>query len=61
MASEPTNPSPQPSPATTVGELRRQYGPHFARSYGDQDTWGEIAGRAGVSTLEEYLEQSRHA
>lgn len=61
MASESTNPSQQPSPNTTIGELRKQYGPHFARSYGDQDTLGEVVGRAGVSTIEEYIAQSKHA
>ena len=61
MASSPTHPSPQPSPTTTVGELRKQYGPHFAAGYGDQDTLGVLLGRAGVSTIEEYLAQSKHA
>ena len=59
MASSPTNPSPQPTPATTIGELRQQHGPHFAKGYGDQDTWGEVSGRAGVTTVEEYLKQGQ--
>ena len=59
MASQSTNPNPQPSPSTTVGELRKQYGPHFAKGYGDQDTLGEVLGRAGVNTVEEYLAQSK--
>lgn len=41
----------------TVGELRRQYGKQFAEGYGDQDKIGEVLGRAGVNTLEEYLAQ----
>ncbi len=61
MATQPSNPTQQPSPTTTIGELRKQYGPHFAKSYGDQDTWGEVSGRAGVSTIEQYIEQSKHA
>ena len=60
MASQPTNAPAQPLPSTTIGELRKQYGPHFAKSYGDQDTLGEVLGRAGVSTLDEYIEQSKH-
>lgn len=60
MATQPLNPDAQPSPETTIGELRKQYGPHFAKSYGDQDTWGEVAGRAGVSTIQEYIAQSKH-
>ena len=51
----------QPSPQTTVAELRKQYGQHFAAGYGDQDTLGELLGRAGVATLDEYLAQSKHA
>ena len=45
----------QTPPITTVGELRKQYGPHFAAGYGDQDPIGEVFGRAGVRTIEEYL------
>lgn len=58
MASQPTTPNAQPSPTTTIGELRQQYGRHFAEGYGDQDTLGEVLGRAGVSTIEEYLKQA---
>lgn len=43
----------------TVGELRQQYGKHFAEGYGDQDKIGEVLGRAGVNTLEEYLAQHK--
>jgi hypothetical protein len=42
-----------------IGELRKQYGPHFAKGYGDNDTLGEVLGRAGVSTIEDYLAQNR--
>lgn len=59
MSTTPTTPQQQPSPKTTIGELRKQYGEHFAKSYGDQDTWGEVSGRAGVTTIEEYLEQGK--
>ncbi|MGI4827979.1 MAG: hypothetical protein ACRYFU_07295 [Janthinobacterium lividum] len=61
MASTPTNSSSQPSNSTTVGELRQQYGPHFAAGYGDQDTLGTLLGRAGVPTIEEYIAQSKKA
>ncbi len=59
MASQPTSPASQPSPTTTIGALRQQYGPHFAKGYGDQDTLGQVLGRAGVSTIEEYLAQNK--
>jgi hypothetical protein len=61
MSTSTTLPNEQPSPKTTVGELRQKYGPHFAAGYGDQDTLGEILGRAGVATLDEYLAQSKRA
>jgi|GEM_PF-4414324 len=44
-----------------VGELRQQYGRHFAEGYGDQDPIGEVLGRAGVTTLDEYLAQHHKA
>lgn len=59
MATTPSTPQ-QPSPQTTIGELRQQYGEHFAKGYGNQDTLGEVLGRAGVATLEEYIAQSQH-
>ena len=61
MATQPTTPAAQPSPETTVGELRKQYGPHFAVGYGDGDKLGQLLGRAGVATLEEYLAQAKSA
>ena len=60
MGTQPSVSDAQPSASTTVGELRKQYGSHFAAGYGDQDTLGELLGRAGVATLDEYLEQSKH-
>ena len=57
MASSTTTPNAEPSPSTTVAELRKQYGSHFAPGYGEQDTLGQLLGRAGVSTLQEYLAQ----
>ena len=60
MSSSTTLPNDQPSPQTTVAELRKQYGAHFAAGYGDQDTLGELLGRAGVATLDDYLKQSKH-
>lgn len=59
-STEQPSPAQQPSPSTTIGELRKQYGAHFAKGYGDNDTLGEVLGRAGVSTLEEYIAQSQH-
>jgi hypothetical protein len=46
-------------PSTTVGELRKQYGPQFAEGYGDTDLIGPVLGRAGVTTVEEYLAQQK--
>lgn len=43
----------------TVGELRKQYGKDFAQGYGDQDKIGEVLGRAGVNTLDEYIAQHK--
>ena len=59
MSTSATTPNNQPSPTTTVGELRKQYGTHFAAGYGDGDTLGELLGRAGVATLDDYLAQSK--
>ena len=60
MASSSATQNPEPSPSTTVGELRKQYGPHFAEGYGDTDKIGQVLGRAGVTTIEEYLRQGKH-
>ena len=48
--------------STTIGELRRQYGEHFAPGYGDQDTVGQLLGRAGYNSLDQYLKaQQQHS
>ena len=47
-----------PSNDTTVGELRKQYGEHFAKGYGSSDKIGQVLASAGVATLEEYLKQT---
>jgi len=44
---------------TTVGELRKQYGPNFAAGYGDEVPMGQVLGRAGVSSVDEYVAQKR--
>ncbi len=49
---------PNPGPNTSISVLRKQYGPHFAKGYGDSDTLGQVLARAGVASLAEYLEQS---
>jgi len=46
--------------STTIGELRRQYGEHFAPGYGDQDTLGQLLGRAGYNSLDRYLKAQQH-
>lgn len=50
-----SNPAFKPSPSTTIGELRKHFGPHFAAGYGDSDPLRMLLGNAGVSTLDEYL------
>lgn len=45
--------------STTILELRRLYGPHFAPGYGDNDSLGHLLANSGLNTLDEYLE--RHA
>lgn len=45
--------------STTVGELRRHHGLHFAPGYGDTDTLGHLLARAGCNTLDEYLTRHR--
>ena len=50
--------------STTILELRRLYGPHFAPGYGDNDTLGHLLANSGLNTLDEYLERhtpKRHA
>ena len=39
----------------TVGDLRKQYGEHFADGYEDADPMTAVLGRAGTATLGEYL------
>jgi hypothetical protein len=46
--------------STTIGELRRQYGEHFAPGYGDQDTLGQLLGRAGYNSLDQYFKDQQH-
>jgi CBS domain containing-hemolysin-like protein len=45
--------------STTIRELRRRFGLHFAPGYEDTDTLGHLLFRAGVNTLEEYLQRYR--
>ncbi len=53
-----TTPQSSPDPnTTTIADLRKQFGPHFAAGYGDNSTLAELLGRAGVPTLADYLKQ----
>ncbi len=52
-----TNVDYQARTSTSILELRRLYGPHFAPGYGDNETLGHLLARAGVNTLDEYLER----
>jgi hypothetical protein len=47
--------------STTILELRRLYGPHFAPGYGDDETLGHLLARAGLNTLDQYLERHHPA
>ena len=46
---------PSPDPNVTIGELRKQLGPHFAKPHQNTDTLGMVLAHAGVASLEEYL------
>ena len=52
---------PETNPNTTVGELRKQYGPHFAKPHQDTDTLGMVLARAGVGSLDDYLKQQHNS
>ena len=54
-----SNAAYQARTSTTILELRRLYGPHFAPGYGDDDTLGHLLANSGLNTLDEYLK--RHA
>ena len=56
-----TNAEFQRRTSITIGELRQKYGAHFAPGYGDEDTLGQLLGRAGFNTLDEYLNQHHHS
>jgi hypothetical protein len=47
--------------SVTIGELRQQYGQHFAPGYGNQDTLGELLGRGGYASLDQYLDHHHHS
>ena len=49
-----TTPNVDPA-TTTIGELRKQFGPHFAKPHQDSDTLALVLAHAGVATLDEYL------
>jgi hypothetical protein len=46
-----------PTSSTTILDLRRLYGPHFAAGYGDNETLGHLLARSGLNTLDQYLER----
>lgn len=58
---EETNADYKARTSTTILELRRLYGPHFAPGYGDNDTLGHLLANAGLNTLEEYLKRHHAA
>lgn len=56
-----TNTDYQARTSTTILELRRLHGPHFAPGYGDDETLGHLLALAGLNTLDEYLERHHTA
>ena len=46
---------------TSIRELRRFYGLHFAPGYGDNETLGHLLANAGLNTLDEYLERHHNS
>jgi hypothetical protein len=56
-----TNADYQAHTSTTILQLRRLYGPHFAPGYGDKETLGHLLARSGLNTLDEYLERHHPA
>lgn len=52
-----TNAACQARTSTTILELRRLYGPHFAPGYSDDDTLGHLLANSGLNLLDEYLER----
>ena len=52
-----TNAAYQARTCTTILDLRRLYGLHFAPGYGDNDALGHLLANAGLNTLDEYLER----
>jgi hypothetical protein len=46
------------SPATTIEELRRVFGPGFAPGYAGEDLMGELLERGNYNNLDEYLAHS---
>jgi hypothetical protein len=56
-----TNADYQARTSTTILELRRLYGPHFALDHGDNETLGHLLANAGLNTLDEYLERNHIA
>ncbi len=47
------------TPSTSIGVLRKEFGPQFAAGYGDNDTLGELLGKAGAADLDEYLKKNK--
>jgi hypothetical protein len=52
-----TNAAYQARTSTTILDLRRLYGLHFAPGYGDNDTLGHLLANSGLNTLDEYLDR----
>lgn len=56
-----TNADYQARTSTTILELRRRYGLHFAPGYPDNETLGHLLANAGLNTLDEYLERHHNS
>jgi len=52
-----TNAAYQARTSTTILDLRRLYGFHFAPGHGDNETLGHLLAYSGLNTLDQYLER----
>ena len=52
--------TPQPIPpgiiaTTTIGDVRKYYGPTFAQGHADTETVGRLLTQAGAASFEDYI------
>lgn len=49
----------EPSANTSIGILRKQYGPAFARGFGDNDTLADLLAKSGAGDLQAYIAKAQ--